>query len=165
MSIKLFVSDLDGTLLNHYRRIDPETVRAIRDLQSSGVICTLATGRLDLATRFFARQLGIDAPIISCNGAITRNLDTGTLISQNFLNQQVSWDFLSWLGELQADFLVYDSDQIYYPYYSRRVKFFNFYNRQCQLADVPGVPIRPFSDVKEIFAPDNAFLKFFSIIS
>ena len=77
MAIKLVVSDLDGTLLNRTSRLDSNTVRAVKSLNEEGILFTFATGRIDLNTWHFAKQLNLQLPIISCNGALIRYPFTG----------------------------------------------------------------------------------------
>ncbi|MBQ6479231.1 MAG: Cof-type HAD-IIB family hydrolase [Erysipelotrichaceae bacterium] len=43
--IRLFASDLDGTLLNQESQLEEETLEAVRDFQKQGGIFMLATGR------------------------------------------------------------------------------------------------------------------------
>ena len=45
MSRTLYVSDLDGTLLNKQDRINPESIRIINDQVSKGMLFTYATAR------------------------------------------------------------------------------------------------------------------------
>ncbi|WKL00411.1 HAD hydrolase family protein [Paenibacillus amylolyticus] len=44
--MKLFATDLDGTLLNIDSQISPENAAAIQKAQQSGMKVTIATGRL-----------------------------------------------------------------------------------------------------------------------
>lgn len=45
MEIQLFVSDLDGTLLNEHSQVAPETAQAIQCAQQAGIRWLTATGR------------------------------------------------------------------------------------------------------------------------
>ena len=46
MSVKLFVTDLDGTLLPGGKTVSPENIRAVREAVRAGVTVTIATGRM-----------------------------------------------------------------------------------------------------------------------
>lgn len=67
--IKLVVIDIDGTLLDNDRRLHPETMRVLEQVQKQGIIVTLASGRTFISTARIAGQLKIEAPIIAHNGA------------------------------------------------------------------------------------------------
>lgn len=68
--IKLLALDIDGTLLDPHRHITPRTLTAIQAAQEAGVVITLATGRRYRNTGPIASKLGIDIPLILCDGAL-----------------------------------------------------------------------------------------------
>ncbi|MCD6362098.1 MAG: HAD family phosphatase [Armatimonadetes bacterium] len=70
--IKLVAIDLDGTLLNDDLVVAPRTAEAVRAAADLGVIVAIATGRMHVSAEPFALELGLDAPIISYNGAMIR---------------------------------------------------------------------------------------------
>lgn len=75
----LIALDLDGTLFDHDLRIHPRVAEAIRRTLAAGHVVTLATGRMYCATRPFAEQLGLTAPLICYQGALVRD-ETNTLL-------------------------------------------------------------------------------------
>ena len=62
MEIQLFVSDLDGTLLNEHSQVAPETAQAIQCAQQAGIRWLTATGR-SWNTAAWSR---LESPAISC---------------------------------------------------------------------------------------------------
>lgn len=70
MDIRLVVTDLDGTLLSPDRTISDHAVEVISRLKEKGVLFTFITGRPWCAAERFAERVGIDLPVISCNGAV-----------------------------------------------------------------------------------------------
>lgn len=68
--IKLIVSDLDGTLLSPDHRLRDDVLGAIRSFQLQGGYFTIATGRPLLTARRTIERLGIELPVILCNGAV-----------------------------------------------------------------------------------------------
>jgi len=68
--IKLIAIDLDETLLDEKWRISERNERAIREAVARGVRVTLATGRMALSARRYARELELDVPIITYQGAL-----------------------------------------------------------------------------------------------
>ena len=71
MSIKLVVTDLDGTLLTSDKKVSPRAMRAIEAMRERGVHFTIATGRNTASAAGIIRQLRIQAPVIVGNGALS----------------------------------------------------------------------------------------------
>lgn len=74
---RLAAIDLDETLLGPDHRMSARNARAVRALAERGVVCVIASGRMHEATLRFSEELGLDAPIISYNGAMVRQPTTG----------------------------------------------------------------------------------------
>jgi Cof subfamily protein (haloacid dehalogenase superfamily) len=73
VTYKLVALDLDGTVMGHDLVIRPEVREAVAAAQARGVRVTLATGRMYFSTVPYARQLGIDTPVICYQGGMVRN--------------------------------------------------------------------------------------------
>ena len=73
MNVKLFVTDLDGTLLPEGGRVSKANIKAVHDMESVGVKVVLATGRMYKAALPIAEQLGVHVPIIAYNGALIKS--------------------------------------------------------------------------------------------
>lgn len=69
--MRLFATDLDGTLLDHDGKVRPADASAIREARERGIIVTIATGRLTSGTLHIARELGLDAPVVCADGGVT----------------------------------------------------------------------------------------------
>ncbi len=76
--IRLVVLDLDGTLLPTSKRLSQRAVRVVRDLQRADVQVTLATGKGWTLTERYARELGIEAPLVALEGALVARPGEGT---------------------------------------------------------------------------------------
>lgn len=70
--IKLFASDLDGTLFNAFHSTDRTILSAIRRVIDAGAHFAIATGRTMRSTRDFGFE-GIPVDIVSSNGSIVRD--------------------------------------------------------------------------------------------
>lgn len=84
MSVKLFVTDLDGTLLPNGRTVSPENIRAVQAAVKAGITVTIATGRMYRAALPVAEALGVNVPIITYNGALIKDT-AGTVLYSQFL--------------------------------------------------------------------------------
>ena len=70
MSIRLIVTDMDGTLLDAHRQVTEHTRQVIRKCLDRGILFALASGRSSDAIGRFIRESDIKGCIImSCNGA------------------------------------------------------------------------------------------------
>ncbi len=69
--MRLFATDLDGTLLDPDGRVRPRDVEAIALARKRGVMVTIATGRLTSGTHAIADLLELDGPLVCADGGIT----------------------------------------------------------------------------------------------
>jgi Cof subfamily protein (haloacid dehalogenase superfamily) len=67
--IKLIALDLDWTLLDSSRSISAQNAASIRRAVKKGVIVVLASGRNAKSIAQFWADLGLQGPVVSCNGA------------------------------------------------------------------------------------------------
>ena len=74
MPAKLFVMDMDGTLIGRSRRISERNKEALRAAANDGVIVTIATGRMYASALPTAKEMGIDVPLITYNGALIKSV-------------------------------------------------------------------------------------------
>ena len=84
----LYVTDLDGTLLNRHDRISPFSIRVINGLVEKGMLFTYATARSLVSASRVAEGLTTKVPVIAYNGAFifqpsTGGEDRGLLIVPN----------------------------------------------------------------------------------
>ena len=84
---KLYVSDLDGTLLNSNGRISNYSVETINNLISKGMIFTYATARSLVSAAPVTKGLTKNLPLIIYNGTFIVNSETGKIIHKNVFNK------------------------------------------------------------------------------
>ncbi|MDI6908094.1 MAG: Cof-type HAD-IIB family hydrolase [Thermoanaerobacterales bacterium] len=110
---RLLAVDLDDTLLDSAFRVSPRNREALRGARERGVIVTLATGRMYASAARIARELGIDVPLITYQGALVRKASGGPAL----LHRTVPLDAARALvGALRAGGLhvnVYLRDRLY----------------------------------------------------
>lgn len=81
MTISLLALDLDGTLLDSRGHISERNRIAIDNAREQGVRVALVTGRRFRDSRPVALELGLDIPLISHNGALTKHAATLQTVS------------------------------------------------------------------------------------
>jgi phosphoglycolate phosphatase len=67
---RVVVTDVDGTLTDVSRRLDPDAVRAVRSLEDRGIPVVLATGNVLPIALALHRSLGLSGPIVAENGGL-----------------------------------------------------------------------------------------------
>lgn len=77
----LYVTDLDGTLLNRQDRISPFSVRVINELVDKGLLFTYATARSLVSASKVTEGLSTRIPVIAYNGAFIIQPSTGEILS------------------------------------------------------------------------------------
>ncbi|MFN2155306.1 MAG: Cof-type HAD-IIB family hydrolase [Anaerolineae bacterium] len=147
MTIQLVACDLDGTLVGPDLVFSSRVREAVRRAEAQGVTVTLATGRGYPATRPFATQLAIRAPLICYQGAQIRRGDGSTLyetlLPRRYLPPVIAlcrergWELSAYCGDR-----VYQTTQIYEPAFYDR--WFGLPLEQvCGLVKaLPGDPIK-----------------------
>ena len=103
MNIKLFASDLDGTLLNNQHTISQRSACVIRGAQESGKLFLVATGRAWNTTKPLLQKAGISCGAILLNGAEFRTAD-GSLIFQETIEKKAVREIMDILIKTEVDF-------------------------------------------------------------
>lgn len=73
----LYVSDLDGTLLNHDATLSANTRKILHGLLDDGLHFTVASARSAISVRAILQGLPLRLPIIASNGAFITDFHTG----------------------------------------------------------------------------------------
>ena len=81
MMNELYVTDLDGTLLNRQDRVSPFSIRVINDLTDKGLLFTYATARSLVSASRVTEGLSTKIPVIAYNGAFIFQPSTGEILS------------------------------------------------------------------------------------
>jgi len=73
--LRVVVTDVDGTLTDADRRLDPEAVKLVGVLERRGIPVALATGNVLPIALALYRALGLSGPIVAENGGILYHRD------------------------------------------------------------------------------------------
>ncbi|MDQ0202693.1 Cof-type HAD-IIB family hydrolase [Pectinatus haikarae] len=119
MKIKLFATDLDGTLLDSNDKISQKNIAAIKEAVNAGTIVTFATGRMYSSAVQYARQTGIDVPLITYNGALIKST-SGKVYSEQYINPLAVQEFVAYCEHKQWYLQVNSNDALFFPVYLER---------------------------------------------
>jgi len=109
--IRLLALDLDGTLLNSKGELSPGNRRAIKEARERGVRIALVTGRRFRDVRPLALDLGLDVPVISHNGALTKHARTLETVAALLLPLSAAHEVLRIGQGMNADAMVSDDPE------------------------------------------------------
>lgn len=100
--IKLFVSDVDGTLVDKAKTVTPATVDAVARLKAAGIGFTIISARPRSGMMPIAKLLGIDEPMGAFNGGIVFKRD-GTVIEHHMIDEDVVRGAMAIVGDTPED--------------------------------------------------------------
>ncbi|MBR2567061.1 MAG: HAD family phosphatase [Paenibacillus sp.] len=126
--MKLFATDLDGTLLNRDSQISQENADAIHKAQKAGMKVTIATGRVYSDVVEISRQGGIKTPIIGSNGATIHD-ENGERLFHQPLSRETAASVMQWL----------EDEQIYYEASTQMGIYAQISSHEAMLAELERV--------------------------
>lgn len=110
--IKLIVSDMDGTLLNHDSSISKENLEAIKYAQSKGVQFAIATGRDYSSLKRLLDDHNLKCFSILGNGAQFCSLD-GEILSSAYFPKSQFKEVLKIFDDLNIHYMIFTADGFY----------------------------------------------------
>lgn len=96
---RLYVSDLDGTLLNTEARVSRFTVQTLKTLIDKGLCFTVATARTSATVIGIMKDIPLPVPAILMNGVILCDLATGRYIHTEYIGEKQTEALYEILGE------------------------------------------------------------------
>lgn len=103
----LYVSDLDGTLLNTHDTINPYSIKTINRLVEAGMLFTYATARSLSSASVVAKGLTTRIPVIVYNGARIIEPETGKILASEGFTEEERASVQAVLTELGISPVVY----------------------------------------------------------
>jgi len=91
----LYISDLDGTLLNRNAELSKYTTNTLNRLIASGTCFSVATARTAATSLFMLERITINAPIILMNGVLIYNIKAREYVKKELLESTKTEQILS----------------------------------------------------------------------
>ena len=85
----LYISDLDGTLLNSKASLSDDTRETINRLVEQGMFFTYATARSAISSKNVTEGLNLKLPIIIYNGTFIMDTQSGEYLISNYFGDEV----------------------------------------------------------------------------
>lgn len=121
---KLIFFDIDGTLLNDKKTINPSTISTIKSLQNEDFTFCLATGRgLSEGILDLANQLSLNDYLVLANGNYIWDIKNQKLIT---LGSPINKNIISWFVEKAKEYkrqlnLFFEDGSIKYYYFGKNI--------------------------------------------
>lgn len=122
--IRLVAVDLDDTLLNQKNEISTHTADAITEAVKQGITVTLATGRMFCSAQAYAKQLGLNVPLITYNGALIRQALTEEELYHQPIEAAVAREILHYFKEQGLYIQSYMDDKLYVEEINDQAKWY-----------------------------------------
>jgi Cof subfamily protein (haloacid dehalogenase superfamily) len=108
--IALVVSDVDGTLVTHDKRLTDKAIAAVAKLRDNGIGFTITSSRPPVGMRFLVEPLGITLPIGPFNGS---SMVDGQLkpIAQHLIPEAATKRAIEVLEDYGVDIWIFTNDE------------------------------------------------------
>lgn len=113
MDYKLIALDLDDTLLDKKHKISPVTSATIKDLKKRGLKILIATGRMLVSAMPYIKEMGLEGPMITYNGAYVKDISKDSLIYHQPVEEAMAREVAVFARENGMHIQVYQNDQLY----------------------------------------------------
>lgn len=127
MKYKMFVSDLDGTLLSDDHKISKENIKAIKELEAKGVKFVVATGRTKYILEDFLEILDYKMPFIWSNGSAVSDAMGETLYTEE-IEIEVAKNIIKLAHEHKIDYMIHTLDGLVSEHNNPRILELEHYN-------------------------------------
>jgi len=135
--MKLYISDLDGTLLDDNMALSEETIEILNSLMKEGLHFSFATARSIDSVEKIIKPLELKLPYIIYNGVAIYDPIAGTYLRKNSLDKRIVHEILADVESLNPFVFVLDEEEnnfIYYKEFTNEGQF-NFANSPVNKGD------------------------------
>ncbi|UKS27594.1 HAD family hydrolase [Paenibacillus sp. HWE-109] len=110
--IKLIVSDLDGTLLDHSKKVSDRELAALAKVKEAGIALCLASGRMNVEMQQVLEEIGHRAYSVSQNGAFI-HLEDGSYLQSKLFEPQLAYNVYQLLKDFDLVKLICSGEANY----------------------------------------------------
>lgn len=107
MTRVLYISDLDGTLLNQKKEVSLKSSELLNTLIKKGVHFSIATARTPATAEDILRGIDINLPVVLMNGSVIYNLKKHEYIHVEYIHKAAAERILQCLGRNNEESFIY----------------------------------------------------------
>ncbi len=149
MKYKLVAIDMDGTLLNSDNQVSLETRQAIKSAEEKGIRVVISTGRLLESASAYGKMIGLNNPILACNGALIADENGKTLYKKTMDKESVR-KIVNLARERDVYFHFYNERNLFS--YTRVEEILAYYNPD---KNNPAVELKLFEDINDLLSKED----------
>jgi Cof subfamily protein (haloacid dehalogenase superfamily) len=113
-AVRLFLADVDGTLVTQDKVLTDRAIDAVRRLGEAGILFAITSGRPPRGMSMLIEPLDITTPIAAFNGGLLVNRDM-SVIEQRVLPEELVPPVADLMGSFRLDTWVYRGPDWYVP--------------------------------------------------
>ncbi len=125
--VKLWVSDIDGTIMNYDGSYTKRMADLIEKIKKSDAKLILATGRMFMGADYTARKFNLDNPVICYQGAVVRTKKE--ILWQKPLKNDIAQEIIDYLRKRNIHTHVYNNDVLYVEDDNKKIMYDYCHNR------------------------------------
>lgn len=129
---RLYVSDLDGTLLNSNAEVSNPSVKLINEAIDNGLNFTIATARTPATVLSIIEKLHISDPIMMMNGVLIYDMKKKQYLKKTFMDENIIMVLLGLIKTKKLDCFLYafEQDEVIAYYDSVESKPLNYFRNE-----------------------------------
>jgi Cof subfamily protein (haloacid dehalogenase superfamily) len=112
--VKLFLADVDGTLVTQDKKLTDRAIAAVHKLHDAGVIFAITSGRPPRGMAMLIEPLDLQTPIAAFNGGLIVDRDMN-VIEQRVLPEDLVVPVADMMGSFSLDVWLYTGADWYVP--------------------------------------------------
>jgi len=150
--MNLYISDLDGTLLNSKGKLSDYTIQTINKMVENGLHFTVATARGYDSVKNILEPLNLKYPVILNNGLIIYDFEKNEFLEEYSLDRLVVNELLKVLNDYGIQPMINTKDADQYKVYHSGIQNYgegNFIEMHGQSSGVEFIEVKKFSLAKE----------------
>ncbi|OPJ59112.1 Cof-type HAD-IIB family hydrolase [Clostridium oryzae] len=114
MQYKLICIDMDGTLLNKYKRVSEASKEAIKKAFDKGIHIVITTGRTYVDAKYYSDLIGVKSPVIASNGALIKEKDRNEIIYKGVFKEGICPKLIDILSKYNVLIMFITPEKVYY---------------------------------------------------
>jgi len=157
MKYRLMAIDMDGTLLNSHDNISERNRMALNKVLDKGITVALSTGRIYKSAVHYRCLVGLNSPIIACNGAVISSSDEKEIVYERCIDNDILKDIITIAESNNMYYHFYDLSTFYFKKYEDKFKKYHKYYEENY--ETQGINIIGFNDPVKILSNNLNFHK------